>query len=298
MKPPYVIVLDTWEGHLEVNEAECFAGGVGAFIIRINDTQGHLHKDLGFDKQWKEAESFVRVPYYVYSPWATPEDNFNWLVANMPESPCAFIDTELSVAGESPEVAGVKYNRFLDLARAKWKIIPYTGAWFLPKIKPWPKGSYWWSAYPWIMYPPTRISISWANLKIRIGLLSWPPFNANQCPGTVVLWQCSGDRLILPGMSRACDVSVFRGTIEEFRAWLGFDGPIPAPEPSTDEYIVIGGNPRVNVRYGAATTATWASYATNGDVVHATETVTNGYRLLVDGTYIYSTFLTKKGSAT
>jgi len=62
-----------------------------------------------------------------------------------------------------------------------------------------------------------------------ISQLQWPPVNANKCPGTIRLWQCSGDRIIVPGSNQAMDISVFPGTVNDLRAWVGYTPVQAAP---------------------------------------------------------------------
>jgi hypothetical protein len=226
----YSIILDVWEGQLEVNEAELMNGGVAGLIIRLNDISGDHHRDTTFSKQWAEAKAFAPVPYFVYDPYVSGQANYNWLAANMPgDCPAVFVDTEVRKTGLSATTYGMEYNGFIQQCRARWKTIIYTGAWFLPNLAPWPTDlEYWWSAYlssstnPLTMYPPTQVKVSWENLKQRIAQLIWPPWNGKASPGPIRLWQCSGDRLIVPGSSQAMDINVFPGTAAEYRVWLGY----------------------------------------------------------------------------
>lgn len=279
------IVLDTWEGQQDVDEDAFLVGGVSGLIPRINDTQGHLHKDEGFDEEWGEAENFTRACYFVYSPWETPLTNFEWLVANVPaDCPAVLPDTELAKAGVTPQAFGVQYAQFTALVRSRWRSPIYTGEWFLPKLSPWPTGDYWWSAYPGVMYPAQRITITWDDLHARIKKLTWPPFNAKRCPGVIKLWQCSGDRLILPGTTRPVDISIFPGTPAEYRAWLGYDHPLPPPvTPPAPVYRVRW--PLVNTRSGPGSNYLFRGYLTIGTIVHIKEFFT-GWALIDDGRWI------------
>jgi hypothetical protein len=297
MKDP-LIVLDVWEGQLECDEKEFHNGGVAGLNIRLNDTAGGLHKDQGFDKQWAEAESFVRVPYYVYTPWETGKANFEWLAKNMPTCPAVFPDTELAKAGYSQTTYGVEYNTFISLCQKEWKTIPYTGRGYSTLMNSWPKIDYWWSAWPWIMYPSQRISIGWTNLKIRLSLLSWPPFNAQYCPGTVRLWQCSGDRFIVPGSSRAMDVSVFPGTINDYRVLLGYDSPSGPPEPPTipdNAYMINPPSPYVaiNTRSGPGQAFEFKGTIAKGTSVLIIDSA-YGYSKMSDGRWVFTAYISKQ----
>jgi GH25 family lysozyme M1 (1,4-beta-N-acetylmuramidase) len=240
MNQPYQLLLDVWEGSYEITEAELVAGNVAGLLIRINETAGYLHKDDGFDKQWLEAGMFpVRVPYFVHDPWVTPMANMDFLTKNMPAGCKAVaIDTELSPArwGVDYPAAklGAEYGAFLNLCKEQYRPKIYTGKWFLEYLTPWPKDiDYWWSQYPFSMYPAAATRVSWLQLQAMISLLPEQPMNAAACPGPIRLWQCSGDRLILPGTLRTMDVNVFRGTLDDLKAWLEYDSiPVPIPDPT------------------------------------------------------------------
>ena len=225
----YQLVLDVWEGQLEVNEAELLAGGVTGLIIRLNNMAGGHHKDAGFDKQWSEAGNFVRWPYFVYNPWVSGQANYDWLAANMPGCPAVAVDVEVKKNDISPAAYGDQLAAFMQLAQANWKIHIYTAEWFINFVSPWPNVDYWWAQYPASMYPANKISVSWAQLSTMISQLQWPPVNANKCPGTIRLWQCSGDRIIVPGSNQAMDISVFPGTVNDLRAWVGYTPVQVAP---------------------------------------------------------------------
>jgi len=224
----YSIVLDVWEGQLEINEAE-LTGNVVGLIVRLNDMNGGHHKDTGFDKQWEEAKNFSPAPYFVYNPWVSGQDNYAWLRASIPSCPAVFIDTEVRKTSLSVSLYGAEYNKFIKLCRSNWKTIIYTGAGFLDALAPWPKDvDYWWAAYPWSMYPNPGIKVTWEQLRTMLDKLVWPPYNSAVSPGLVGMWQCSGDRITVPGSIRPMDISVFKGTQAEYRAWLGYDGQPPA----------------------------------------------------------------------
>lgn len=221
---PYGIVLDVYEGSLEVNEEEFIKGGVIGVIIRINDIKNGMRRDTNFDKQWWEAARFNPVPYFVYDPKSSGLDNFSWLLMNMPACPAVFIDSEVRATNLTPQQYGEQYNIFIERCKQHWKSIIYTGADFIDDIYPWPQGhDIWWAAYPKSLYPDTRINITWDQLHALCDKLPWPPINSTLAPGPVKIHQCSGDRLIVPGTSRAIDVSIFPGTSDEYKTWVGYD---------------------------------------------------------------------------
>lgn len=230
----YSVIFDVYEGSLQVDEAEFQRGGVVGLIVRLNDMSGGHHLDTGFAKQWAEAQAFNPAPYFVYNPWVNGQANFDWLAANMPANcPAVFIDTEVRYAGYSPDTYASQHASFISKCKERWKTIIYTGAGGLEIMSYWTTSvDYWWAAYPYSMYPTLRTNVTWAELKTKLDALTWPPYNSAVSPGPVKMWQCSGDRLIPPGSTRAMDISVFPGTAADYRAWLGYGTatqPVPIP---------------------------------------------------------------------
>jgi hypothetical protein len=266
MNQPYQIMLDVWEGQQNIDELQTLAaGGVAGLQIRINDTIGGLHRDEGFDKQWAEAAIFpVRVPYFVYSPWNSGQANYDWLNANMPsDCPAVSIDTELTRTGYAPGAYAADYAQFIGLCKFRWAMDIYTGGWFKDRLAYWPTDiPYWWSQYPYAGYPGyagqawndlPRVSIGWAQLHQLIAAIPQQPMNTSQCPGEIGMWQWTGDKLILPGMSRAVDVSVRPGSLEQLKAYYHIDGSTPPPVvPPTPtpmrQVIYVAGGTCCNVR--------------------------------------------------
>lgn len=225
----YPVVLDVWEGQLEVDEAELIRGGVKGLIIRLNDMNGGHHMDTGFEAQWKQAgeAGFLRAPYFVYNPWDSGAENFEWLKAHCPATHTICIDVEVRKEGYAATSYASQFAAFMGRAQQTWAhVVTYTGGWFVPYLSYWPTTcQYWWARYPSVMYPAARESWSWDKLHTMLNGLVWPAFSA---PGRVTLWQCSGDRIILPGTVRAVDINIFNGTADELSAWFGAEAPTPA----------------------------------------------------------------------
>jgi GH25 family lysozyme M1 (1,4-beta-N-acetylmuramidase) len=216
------LLIDVWEGQLEMDEAVLKANGVVGMGIRLNDMQGGHHKDAGFNKQWAEAAGFVRFPYFVYNPWVDGATNYAWLANNMPAgAKTVAIDVEVKKSGYLPSVYATELEKFLGLAGMKWKMIIYTAEWFLPNLSRWPKCDYWWAQYP----DGTRYFggvKTWGELRKRLAVTALvKPFNAGACPGPIRMWQVSGDYLVLPGGTRDIDVNVFFGSTAECAAYFG-----------------------------------------------------------------------------
>jgi hypothetical protein len=205
---PKPIIFDVYEGSLEIDETE-LSGHVKGLAIRINDIRGGHHKDENFDKQWKEAEGFYRAPYFVYNPWKSGADNFSWLIPNCPETKIICVDAEVKKLLYAPKTYAKEFDVFYRKCQAAFgKVLIYTAEWFLPFLSAWPNGEYWWAQYLKVVYPPARVNVTWAQLETMLAPLSIPS-NGNKCPGKIVMWQCSGDRLQVPGTQRAIDVNLW-----------------------------------------------------------------------------------------
>ena len=216
------LMIDVWEGQLEIDEVVLKANGVVGMGIRLNDMSGGHHKDTGFDKQWAEAAGFVRFPYFVYNPWVDGAANFKWLAENCPAGvKTVAVDVEVKKPGYSPATYAGELEKFLVLAGKKWKVIIYTAEWFLPYISKWPKLDYWWAQYPGPFYYFRGVA-DWDELRRRLEnpILS-KPFNAGACPGTIRMWQISGDYLVLPGSNRDIDINIFFGSAAECVVYFG-----------------------------------------------------------------------------
>lgn len=224
-----IIILDTsrWDGTIHPAE---WTGNVSGWISKINSTDGDiLHRDEMFDlnRLQAQASGITWTPYYWYYPQVSGLANYNWLASAMPaECKTIFVDVEEIREDLSPEVYGAEFNNFIRLCRGKWLTIIYTGDGFLPNLTPWPIDlDYWWAAWPKEMIPSKR-SVTWDTLRAMIAGLTWPPWNGGTCPGTIKLWQVSGDKLIVPGCNSYMDISVYSGTASEYAMWV-MGGKIP-----------------------------------------------------------------------
>jgi GH25 family lysozyme M1 (1,4-beta-N-acetylmuramidase) len=231
LKPFTSLVIDIWEGSLEINEPVLKAAGVAGFIIRLNNMVGGHHKDKEFDRQWREAAAFARAPYFVYNPWVNGQQNFDWLAANCPaEARTVFVDIEVRYDGYAPATYAAEVGRFLALAEKRWRVPVYTGQGFADILSVWPRGEYWWAQYPTSI--PWATLKTWDELKVALDKLDLP-YNKQFIPGLLRLWQCSGDKVVLPGTQRTTDINIFYGTESELRAWFGEVGSAP-PLPMGD----------------------------------------------------------------
>ena len=217
------IGIDTWEGQLEIDEAVLKANGVAFMFVRLNDMNGGHHKDTGFDRQWLEAKNFYRAPYFVYNPWVSGLQNFQWLQANMPAgTKTVAVDIEVRMTNYPSTTYATEVAKFEALLKANhFRYVIYTGEWFLQYLSTWNKDAdYWWAQYPLEFYPATVLHLTWDELRARLAKYTGP-FNAAKVPGRLKFWQFSGDRLILPGNNREMDVNVFMGTEAELAEFFG-----------------------------------------------------------------------------
>lgn len=214
----YTLGIDTWEGSLEIDEPLLLEKGVQFILIRINDINGGHHLDQNFHRQWGESGNFIRIPYFVYNPWKTGVENYAWLQNNLPPGVTTTApDIEVRRAGYSTLTYAQEISKFMGaMAGGNQFPINYTGAWFLPTLAYWPKNTeYWFARYPYVLYPEKSTFVTWESLKEKIANLAWYPGRPTDIPGPCALWQCSGDRFILPGTNRTTDINIFNGTVEE-----------------------------------------------------------------------------------
>jgi len=160
--------------------------------------------------------------------------------------------------------------KFYGLARSRWNVVLYTGQWFLDKLSSWPMADYWWAQYMNVMYPGGAQTWTFDQLRYIMDTLTVPT-NASSIPGTLKLWQCSGDRIILPGTGgHPTDINLFRGTLADLESWMG--GQATPPPPPGGQMLYGKVNVTLNVRNGSGATYTIIGRLLNGDLVTASET--------------------------
>lgn len=227
----YCLLVDIWEGQRSVDFAALKANGVAGVVIRLNDMGGGHHMDLAFAEHWQGAADagLLRAPYFVYNPWVNGQANYDWLLAHMPaDAKAVMVDVEVVYSGYSEATYAAEVQKFMDLVKKRWTAAIYTAEWFLPYLKYWPSGDYWWAQYPYALYVYGNYTWDW--LRAQLSGMSGPS-NAARCPGTLRMWQCSGDKLILPGSPSPMDVNVFYGTYADLVLWFGGVDTTPPPEP-------------------------------------------------------------------
>jgi len=221
------ILVDVWEGSLEVDETIFHDNGIAGMIIRLNDISGGHHIDANFANQWAQSESFLRAVYFVYNPWKTGVENYDWLMSHAPENPILFDDVEVKKAGYSPEIYADQAQDFHNRVKAHTKPVTYTGGWFLPILSHWNRDEYWWGRYPYKLCPQgDKVYWTWTEFRQKADAFGYHPDPTGICPGKPMLWQCSGDKVILPGTAnRPIDLNLWSGTLSELYTWWGVSAP-------------------------------------------------------------------------
>lgn len=236
------LVVDVWEDQGSIDIPVLKANGVSGIMIRLNDMQGGHHMDSNFTKQWLASEQLIRVPYFVYNPWSDGEINFMWLKSNMPPSVKVIaIDVEVRYMGYSPNLYAAELLRFLSLCEGYGlKTIIYTGQGSLDILSSWPKSAdYWWAQYPSPAYYFPTVK-TWDDLRVALRNLS-SPFNQSAIPGHMVMWQFSGDYLVLPGVGKKLDVNVFYGNETDLANYFqqGVSSPSSPPPAITGDTKIV-----------------------------------------------------------
>jgi GH25 family lysozyme M1 (1,4-beta-N-acetylmuramidase) len=229
-------VVDIWEADNYLEVPTLLNAGVMGAIVRLNDMNGGHHLDELFPVNWERAKQFaVQSVYFVYNPWVDGKTNADWFLSHLPSDIAhrrLFADVEVKYAGYSPDTYASEVAKFKDLIEKKFPYSAYTGQWFLNYLSKWPTGSYWWARYPDVFWPEPPQTITWAEFDRRGAAMKFKDADPDKsCPGTVELWQCSGDKLFLPGLNgRAIDVNYFDGTVDQLKAFFGVAATVPEPE--------------------------------------------------------------------
>ena len=235
------LLVDIWEGQPNVDFQILKDNGIVGIIIAINKYTGALQFDSEFVKRYNQALSmgFSVIPYMVYSPYHTAQEYANWLFANIPSSAKAVaIDTEIGKAGYSSDAYATEYAKFISIIKEKLHVVIYTGEGFLNLLAHWPDEEYYWAEYPSVFYPVEQV---WTWDKVRTMLKGFDgPLNRDKVPSEkLLIWQCSGDRLILPGSPRPIDVDVFFGSLDDLQQFAGNGGNVIQPSIPENQPVLI-----------------------------------------------------------
>lgn len=232
-----VLLVDTWEGQLDLDESVLLTNNIPAAFVRLNGIDGGLHKDVYFDTQWGQSRDagMLTAPYFVYNPWNTGLQNFEWLMKWKPPA-ARFVasDVEVKKIGYSAYQYADEVSIYREKLKAEIPNCIYTGEWFLEYLAHWPYCDYWWAQYPNALYPFQKEVWTWE--KVKAGIEAYPePFNKSRIPGKLLFWQFTGDRLIVPGTTRAIDINKFYGELADLKNLFGEPGAGGTPPPTVEE---------------------------------------------------------------
>jgi len=132
-----------------------------------------------------------------------------------------------------------KLVQLLKQATGK-RVVVYSRASFIreyaPEMESWLVGEDLWMAmYP---YASGRVSVSWDVLKEKLLPRIQSPALPKGC-GEWVMWQFSGDKFLLPGVSTAVDLNFFNGNLSGMRVWLGLPVEIGEVEISLENKVRV-----------------------------------------------------------
>jgi len=229
------LVVDIWEADVLLDEKVLMENGIKAAVIRINDMQGGHHLDKNFTAQAQQcvAAGMLWMPYFVYNPWVDAAANYQWLIVNLPRGvKRVCVDAEVRYPGYPPATYAKEFAHFCDMVSGSYKVTIYTGQGYVNIMSAWPtRFDYWWAQYVNSLYSSPNMPTTWDGVRAVTDTLN-APVNASFCPGPIKMWQCSGDRLYLPGgAGKALDVNIFFGTETELEAYFGAAEPAPVAEP-------------------------------------------------------------------
>jgi len=213
-----------------------------------------------------------------------------------------------SVPNDTPTLISAHYENFIRELHSKFpQSGVYTNNGF---VTSWASGmNTWLPLYrSWVpqygKQPKEATQMTWAQL-----IASWLPdydiiLAEGQLPELVMGHQFTGDSCILPGsysndnVQLPMDVSQFsKAFIDAIKTnslnpVVGAPGPTPA---SPVDYVVI--YPRINVRALPDGNSTWVRYAVMNEVLHVVN-INNGWAKLLDGTYVFASYITIKTTNT
>lgn len=242
----YQLFVDTYQDGGNIDVGILAQNGVAGIMSRINnvDSNGNFIADTGFQSQYNATLNGGLIPliYFVYNPWKTGQDNFDYLQSVMPAGAKAVaVDIELARLGYSPSSYATDVQTFIDLCNLHYNTAIYTAEWFLSNLSKWPTDvEYWWAEYPAIFYPSSSQNCTWDTIKNELSGFQLP-LNNSQVPSKLWGWQFTGDKLIPSGCQKPMDVSVFYGSLQDLQNWAGGQyAPVtpPAPQPSYTPTLV------------------------------------------------------------
>jgi len=215
------------------------AGGVTFAYIKF--TQGNRIMDDHFDAHWAgtKVAGIPRGVYHIYEPLVPAAKQMEYILKKYPadaELPFA-LDVEIDLQATNAYLIDDVGN-FLNLLEQQFKRKPiiYTGKWWwepnMSPAAPW-VGNYdfWIASYP---YAAGRVDLTWEQLPTILPT-GWAPAVTNG--RKPIIWQFSGDKFFLPGISGALDLNMFDGDENTMRQWASL--PIVKPPLTLEERLVL-----------------------------------------------------------
>ncbi len=256
------LVIDTFEGQDLLDLNALYDNNVRHILVRLGcynifGLNGN-RKDKLFDQQWDALAvdgRFKTGVYIPYNPWKTWQYNIQWLIDNLPEG-CETVELDVeNYRPYSPKTYGAEVAEFIKHLPSFIQLLVYTGEGYLSYLSPWPAAQYSWAQYPYALRPSDTLRLTWDSLRNKLFSFSGPS-NESRCPGRVLLWQFTGDKLVLPGSSKGLDVYVWLGTDDELNKFfssstISIPDPLPEPQSRYTGSVKLSTIPNLNVRKSA-----------------------------------------------
>ena len=208
-------------------------------IVKATDGPGGLDEMFNTHCNGAKAEGMVLGAYHFFRPWidqASIENQAQFFLTNIANQPIKFIGLDLEEYTKNPanKVAPSTFSQIARIAaeylatHSTLPLVIYTRKSYLDSSAP--------QTYEWLgrfnlwlahwRYKPAdlhsgRQTISWEELTANhlppYSGPTVPPSNTDWC-----LWQWTGEKFTLPGISTPIDLNFFNGTKENFFQWSQF----------------------------------------------------------------------------
>ena len=188
-----------------------------------------------------KAEGMVLGAYHFLRPWidqASIEKQAQFFLDKIASQPIKFIGVDLEEYTKNPanKVAPSVYSQRTKAAvnyiksHSNLPLVIYTRKSYLdnyaPQVYDWLGGFNLWLAhwrYKESDLHSDRQNITWEELKAQ----HLPPFSGPTVPPSNTdwsLWQWTGEKFLLPGISTPIDLNFYNGTKDKFFKWVNFSG--------------------------------------------------------------------------
>jgi GH25 family lysozyme M1 (1,4-beta-N-acetylmuramidase) len=252
-----ILGIDDWAGNVITDYKPATDAGVGFAYSRLGQGQSYNNTgetggqgDYLYKTHHEQANlaGWLHGTYWVLDPAYTWQEQLDWVIKEWPNDDDLpfWVDCELNGNLNSAQLIDLTGNMLGNLtAHYKRKPMIYTGKlWFWEaNMVPAPawqlEYDFALAQYPFLTYP--RITTSWENLKAHfVPWDKWTPGLNSPIPGhtqpPAAIWQFSGDKFILPGISGPVDLCLMsEETLARIRTT---PTPVPVPVPLTLEQRV------------------------------------------------------------